>query len=65
MDDGDRAWLMDHLRVVANENLQDDLDQLFSRLDTDGDGKVQGLFNLETWSGLQRTNELACVWRVR
>ena len=43
VDDGDRAWLMGHLRRVAVENLQDDLDQLFSRLDSDRDGKVTAL----------------------
>ena len=42
MDDTDRAWLIEHLRQVAKENLEDDLDQLFSRLDSDGDGKVAG-----------------------
>ena len=40
VDDADRAWLMEHLRVVAKENLEDDMDQLFSRLDSDADGKV-------------------------
>ncbi|XP_043195463.1 dynein axonemal heavy chain 7-like [Amphibalanus amphitrite] len=40
VDDTDRAWLIEHLRQVAKENLEDDLDQLFSRLDSDADGKV-------------------------
>ena len=40
VDAADRRWLLEHLRTVARENLQDDMELLFSRLRSNSDGQV-------------------------
>ena len=41
VDDADREWLFSYARDVCKEKLKEDFDQLFSHLDSDGDGKVR------------------------
>ncbi|XP_072334730.1 dynein axonemal heavy chain 7 [Scyliorhinus torazame] len=40
VDDGDRAWLVDCLREVMENQLEEDFNEIFIHLDADGDGKV-------------------------